>query len=108
MNKNQIDRSTLQSIKNLDQGDHAKILYRFLTKGDNEGNRREGHIGTFVHGLPTQEKKDFDYIGLMEAIKNNPNFSDTLSAQEAKEFMQPYTPRSASDMLRELLKLFGF
>ena len=103
MNKDQIDRSTLQSIANLDQGDHAKILYRFLTKGG-----REGNIGSFVHGLPTQERKNFNYMGLMEAIKNNPNFSDTLSAQEAKEFMQPYTPRSSSDILQELLKLFGF
>ena len=97
-NKNQIDRSTLQSIANLDQGDHAKILYEFLTKGG-----RKGNIGSYVHGVPTQERKDFNYIGLMEAIKNNPNFSDTLSAQEAKEFIQP-----DPSMLQALLKLFGY
>ena len=95
MNKDQIDRSTLQSIANLDQGDHAKILYRFLTKGG-----REGRIGRYVYDLPTQERKNFNYIALMEAIKNNPNFSDTLSAQEASEFMQP--DKSLLDAILEM------
>ena len=92
MNKDQIDRSTLQSIANLDQGDHAKILYEFLTKGG-----RKGNIGSYVHGVPTQERKDFNYMGLMEAIKNNPNFSDTLSSQEATKFIQP--DKSFLDMI---------
>lgn len=86
---NQIDPSTLKSVKNqyvnaFPIGDLEKIQYGGQTFGG-----RDVNIVREVPGFPTDSRRSGDFSALLEMVKQNPNFADTLSKSVADERMQP-------------------
>ena len=95
---NQINPSTMQSVGNqyvnaLPFGDLEKILYQGKTHGG-----RNVNIGREVPGYPSPSRRSGDYAALLQMLQQNPNFSDTLSTQGAKDFIKP-----EPSMMRQLL-----
>jgi hypothetical protein len=89
---------TLQSIANMQRGNFEDILYKAQTQG---GEDRYIHRG--VGGLPTKGRREFQYHNLMNEIKNNPSFADTLSYQKGMEMVAP-----SKGIIQQLLESLGY
>ena len=97
-----LDPSSLEEVawKPIEHGQRQAVRYKAKTKGG-----EDRHIVRDIAGLTNKEwKRQMSTMGLRDAIKNNPGFGDTLSAQEATEFMN-MEPRTTKDLLKLLLTL---
>ena len=99
-----IDPSSVQEIahKPIESGTRQAVRYKAKTRGG-EGR----HIVKDIEGLTNEaNKRALSSLMLMEAIRNNPDFADTVSAKEATEFMRRKEP-SLWDLLKGVLPQYA-
>ena len=99
-----IDPSSIQEIahKPIESGTRQAVRYKAKTRGG-EGR----HIVGDIEGLSNQaDKRALSSLMLMEAIRNNPDFADTVSAAQATEFMNRKEP-SMWDLLKGIIPQYA-
>mgnify|MGYP005818304617 CR=1 FL=1 len=99
----QIDPSSLEEVAHrpIEGNTRQAVRHKALTKG---GEQR--HLTADIEGLVNEEMKRELYTAwLREQIKNRPDFPDTVSAEEAKEFMERKST-SILDLLKKLIPEF--
>jgi hypothetical protein len=94
---NEIVANTLQQILKTGRGESMDLLYKALTKS---GDPR--YIHRNVQGLPTEGREEWSGNMLLNELKQNPTFGDTLSYKEGKERLAPQESISS-----KLLKALG-
>ena len=71
--------------KPIESGTRQVVRYKAKTKGG-----EDRHIVRDIEGLTNEaDKRALSSLMLMEAIRNNPDFADTVSSVEADRFMNP-------------------
>ena len=99
-----LDPSSLEEVahKPIESGSRQAVRYKAKTKG---GDDR--HIVRDIAGLANKEqKRQLSTMGLRDAIKNNPGFADTLSAEDATDFMNMNDEVSIWDLLKKIVPSF--
>ena len=97
-----IDPSTIQEVahKPIESGTRQAVRYKGKTKGGSDV-----HMVKDIPGLTNKEwKRQLSTQALINLIKRNPDFGDTLSGEKATEFMN-MEPRTTKDLLKLLLTL---
>ena len=97
-----LDPSSLEEAahKRIPGGSVAR--YTAQTQGGDER-----HLARYIPGEGGKTKRrQVATEGIREAIRNNPDYSDTLSLQTAKEFMEGKPP-TKRELLELIMKLFG-
>ena len=82
-----INPSSIEEVahKPIESGTRQVVRYKAKTKGG-----EDRHIVRDIEGLTNEaDKRALSSLMLMEAIRNNPNFADTVSAEQANRFMNP-------------------
>lgn len=76
--QDQIDPSTVNEVRHglSPFGQHTNVLFDAKTRG---GDKRE--ILRSLYGLDNEDKRALMRRNLMEELKNNPDFADTLTSQ---------------------------
>tara|TARA_R110000824_G_scaffold244362_2_gene433103 strand:- start:9605 stop:10045 length:441 start_codon:yes stop_codon:yes gene_type:complete len=100
--RNVLDPSSLEEVahKRIPGGSVAR--YTAQTKAGDERN-----LARYIPGEGGKTKRrQVTTEGIRSAIRDNPDYADTLSLQEAKDFMDgdAYTKR---ELLELIMKLFG-
>ena len=82
-----INPSSIEEVahKPIESGTRQVVRYKAKTKGG-----EDRHIVRDIEGLTNEaDKRALSSLMLMEAIRNNPDFADTVSSVEADRFMNP-------------------
>ena len=102
------DTRQVLSPSSLEEVAHKRIpggslaRYTAQTKGGDERN-----LARYIPGEGGKEaRRQVTTEGIREAIRNNPDYSDTLSLKAAKEFMENKPP-TKRELLELIMKLFG-
>tara|TARA_R100000008_G_C3570575_1_gene161851 strand:- start:770 stop:1210 length:441 start_codon:yes stop_codon:yes gene_type:complete len=97
-----LEPSSLEEVahKRIPGGSVARYTAR--TQGGDER-----HLAEYIPGEGGKTKRrQVTTERIREAIRNNPDYSDTLSLQAAKEFMEGKPP-TKKELLELIMKLFG-
>tara|TARA_R100001594_G_scaffold140551_1_gene185731 strand:+ start:362 stop:1237 length:876 start_codon:yes stop_codon:yes gene_type:complete len=81
---NEIIANTLQEILHTKHGESMDILYKALTKGN-----EDRYIHRNVPGYPTDERRKWSGNMLRREIEQNPTFADTISYKQGMEQLAP-------------------
>ena len=99
-----LDPSSLEEVahKPIESGTRQAVRYKAKTKGG-----EDRHIVRDIAGLTNKEqKRQLSTMGLRDAIKNNPGFADTLSAEDATKWMEMDDEVSMWDLIKKIMPSF--
>lgn len=99
-----LDPSSLEEVawKPIEHGQRQAVRYKAKTKGG-----EDRHIVRDIAGLTNKEwKRQMSTMGLRDAIKNNPGFADTLSAEDATKWMEMDDEVSMWDLIKKIMPSF--
>ena len=96
-----LDSSSLEEVAHrpIERGQRQAVRYKAQTKGG-----EDRHIVRDIAGLTNKEwKRKLSTMGLRDVIKNNPGFSDTLSAEDATKWMEKDDEVSMWELLKKII-----